>query len=569
LLITISLIVFACDGKEVSETTLSGQKLISIAGSEEVFPLLKRLASSFRQNNPDVKFVFSPDSGWDPVEIATQNPGYDLVAVLDEQAPVNGIVSRKYLHLAQDALAFVTNEKVKVSRLNPTQIADIYKGRIRNWASVGGPDAEIVVIDWPERSSAKRALLKVFLDESSYIISDAVVAQEPLQVSALVQATPYSIGYMSKMEVWANQNLNIVKVDGFDLVSKDAWEEKDKFFRFFGLVLSEKPKEATMRFVAFIFSDGGSKVIEYSGYFPHRYEIKIGIVPEQNVLFQSQRYQPLANYLSEKLGGEIFSVRLRLAVSYAEVCRSLAEGETNAAILGSLAYESIRGHVDVLARPEYDGVSTYRGILFARDDSSIFGVEQMRGKRLALVEKPTMAGYLFPLGYFRSHGISDYQNYFSRVIFAGTHEDSVSAVLRNQADVGAAKDLVYHKVTAESPAAEHELRILAESPPVPTNAFVVRKNLTHPCFGCHQAVVPQHEARTKSFPQMDLKASIKKHLLTMHKDTAGKAALAAIGDASRFIETKDSDYLELHKMIEETGITIEELLIRDTPENLR
>jgi phosphonate transport system substrate-binding protein len=243
-------------------------------------------------------------------------------------------------------------------------------------------------------------------------------------------------------------------------------------------------------------------------------------------------------------------VKLKLFPTYIEVCRSLASGDINAAFLGSLAYATVRSYVDVLARPEYDGISTYQGVIFVRADSGIEGLEQMRGKRFVMGGKTTTAGYVFPLFYFKKQGILNYEDFFSDAFFVGTHEDAILAVLHNKADVGAAKDLIYRMIASENPLLESALKILTQSPPVPSNAFVLRKEIAVPCFDCHQGMA--HGG--------NMGAAIKEYLLTMSQDPEGRQALTALGNATGFLETNDSDYSELYKMLEEINLNPEDLL---------
>jgi ABC-type phosphate/phosphonate transport system substrate-binding protein len=42
--------------------------------------------------------------------------------------------------------------------------------------------------------------------------------------------------------------------------------------------------------------------------------------------------------------------------------------------------------------------------MFVRKDSNIRSVREIKGMRLALVDRSTMAGYLLPLAYFKKSG---------------------------------------------------------------------------------------------------------------------------------------------------------------------
>ena len=138
---------------------------------------------------------------------------------------------------------------------------------------------------------------------------------------------------------------------------------------------------------------------------PKSHQIVIGLIPEQNIFRQIDRYQPLADYLSSKSG---LTIRLKVLSGYGNVINNFISLGMDGAFFGSFTYVLAHAKlgVEVLARPEgIDGISTYHGLIFAREDSGIKSVKDMRGKRFALVDKGTIAGYLFPVHYFYKSGI--------------------------------------------------------------------------------------------------------------------------------------------------------------------
>lgn len=562
LFLSASIVLSGCAKEEPpAKPEVTPDKRVFVSGSAAVMPLLQKMAAAFALKEPDIEVVFLPASHSKGGVAGTVEEKYDIGAVSRELSPDERAKSLQYLHFAVDGLVFVTNRSVSIRNLTTEQIRAIFAGTTTNWSQLGGPDAKIAVIDRPEHTSAKISLRRTFL-VGMHVTNEAVVVERPWQVTDSVQLIPNSIGYTSLGEIISNDPpVNIISVNGVEPIPANVQTGQYKFFRTLGLVIGPQPKIGTMRFLNFIFSETGSRILRNSGYIPQKYEVQIGIVPEQSMMIQEQRYRPLAEYLSHKLG-EKFSVRLRLFPTYIEVCRALARGDINAAFLGSLAYATVREHVDVIARPDYGGVSTYRGMLFVRSDSAIDSFDKMRGARLVMGGKTTTAGYVFPLYYFKEHGINDYEHYFSKAYFVGTHEDAILAVLHGQADVGAAKDLIFDMIAKDHPALESSIRILAESPPVPSNAFVLRKDLSMPCFDCHQRQAQKIGAKPLE-QDVNMTAAIKRDLLAMTEDPEGQKALEAIGNATRFIETTDADYSALYTMLEAIQVHPEELLDQD------
>lgn len=259
-------------------------------------------------------------------------------------------------------------------------------------------------------------------------------------------------------------------------------------------------------------------------------ELIIGLIPEQNIFRQRERYQILKKYLSGKLG---ITVNFTSLSRYGNIIQRFEAERMDGAFFGSftgaLAIQKLG--VQPLARTvNLDGTSTYHGYIFVRKDSGIRSVKEMRGKRFAYVERATTAGYLFPLAYFKEHGISDISSYLGETFFAGSHDAAILAVLNREADIGAAKNTMYDQLASENPRIEKEMTILAASKTVPQNGLAVRKDL-----------------------DPALKQALQQVLLAMDMDKEGMEALQQFG-ARAFIKTTERDYAYVFQLSSEVGI---------------
>jgi phosphonate transport system substrate-binding protein len=258
----------------------------------------------------------------------------------------------------------------------------------------------------------------------------------------------------------------------------------------------------------------------------------IGLLPEQNVFHQLERYEPLAKYISGKIG---MKIELRILPRYGNIINNFVSEEMDGAFFGSFTYALAHSRLglEVIARPESaEGVSTYHGLMFARKDSGIRTIKDMKGKRLALVDKATTAGYLLPLAYFQKNGIENYKNYLRESYFAGTHEDVIYDVLNRKADIGAAKNTVFYRLAQKDKRILNELIIFAKSPEVPENGLAMRKDL-----------------------DISIKTKLKDILLDMHNDPAGRNILKDFG-ALKFIPTSNDDYNPVFEYAKEIGLNL-------------
>ncbi len=265
---------------------------------------------------------------------------------------------------------------------------------------------------------------------------------------------------------------------------------------------------------------------------PPQKKLLIGLIPEMNIFKQKRRFKLLGEYLAKKTG---IPVEFTILSRYGNIIESFTTEKMDGAFFGSftgaLAIEKLG--VVPLARPvNLDGTSQYRGYLFVRGDSGIRTVADMKGKRMAYVEKATTAGYVFPLAYLREHGITDINAFFGEHFFTGSHDAAMYAVLNGKADIGAAKHSIYDRVRKEDPRIDRELLILARSPWVPSNGLCVRKDLAD-----------------------GLKRKLKDALLNLADEPEGQKVLERFG-AIKFIETTARDYQPVFDLARKAGISI-------------
>lgn len=262
--------------------------------------------------------------------------------------------------------------------------------------------------------------------------------------------------------------------------------------------------------------------------------LRLLLVPEKNTFEQRRRYKYITDYLSKKMG---LHVVVEIMANYGEISIAFQEGRADAGFFGSFSYvltHAMTG-IEPLARPVWlDGSSMYRGYIFARKDSGINSVKDMKNKSLVLVDKATTAGYIFQRYYFKYYGINNLEDYFSRISFARSHDAAAWAVYTGEADVGGAKDHIFKELQEQYPDFKEQMQILAESPQVPSNGLAVRKDLNPAA-----------------------KLLLKTLLLSLHENEEGQKVLKNFG-ARRFIETTNDDYKALYNMVKELGIDLKD-----------
>ncbi|ODG96432.1 phosphonate ABC transporter substrate-binding protein [Nostoc sp. KVJ20] len=238
--------------------------------------------------------------------------------------------------------------------------------------------------------------------------------------------------------------------------------------------------------------------------------LKIGVLPTQSRTEQEGMIKPLKEYLEQSLGRRVdtesqsktiggqgrhkkleiqkvqnaiaSSVDFQIAQDYQQIIDWLLQDKLDMAYLGPMSYlEAVdRGaKVEPLVAPidKHTGQPWYRACIIVKQDSRIKTLKDLKGKRIAFVDKLSTSGYLMPLATFKKLGIDDNRN-FAQVLYAGSHSNSMAALEDGIVDAAATNISSYLKRQKNGKLTPQNSRILWESAPIPNSPIVVSKKLS-------------------------------------------------------------------------------------------
>ncbi len=169
-------------------------------------------------------------------------------------------------------------------------------------------------------------------------------------------------------------------------------------------------------------------------------EFRIGILGGENAQDRLNSNECLRKYSEEVLG---VPTKLFTPADYDGVIQGLLGGTIDMAWLGASAYakayltdpESVE---PVLVKTNLDGSFTYFSIGFARKDSGIASLADVKGKKFGFGDPNSTSGYLIPsieipkiTGAPMDSGV-----YFGEVVFTGGHEQTIVAVTKGDVAAG-------------------------------------------------------------------------------------------------------------------------------------
>ena len=166
-------------------------------------------------------------------------------------------------------------------------------------------------------------------------------------------------------------------------------------------------------------------------------EFNIGILGGENAQDRMNSHECLKTYAEEALG---VPVKLFAPADYNGVIQGLLGGTIDMAWLGASGYaktylEDPNAVEPVLVKINLDGSYGYHSIGFARADSGITSLEDMKGQVFGFGDPNSTSGYLIPSIEIPelTGATMDSGDYFGEVKFTGGHEQTIIAV--NNGDV--------------------------------------------------------------------------------------------------------------------------------------
>ncbi|MEC5216492.1 phosphonate transport system substrate-binding protein [Actimicrobium sp. GrIS 1.19] len=186
-------------------------------------------------------------------------------------------------------------------------------------------------------------------------------------------------------------------------------------------------------------------------------------------------YRPLAEYLSKKLGRP---VELRTVDSWEGLAKSLANGETDVALMGPWGYvlANNQAGAQVVSTILYDGKPEYFALVITNPKSGLNKLEDLKGKTFAFGDKGSTSGYLIPTHQFLKMGIPDPEKFFSKVLYT-KHQAIETQVTRGELDAGADYDRNRNAMIEQGLIKAADSKIIWTSAPLPNDAVAVSAEL--------------------------------------------------------------------------------------------
>jgi phosphonate transport system substrate-binding protein len=213
------------------------------------------------------------------------------------------------------------------------------------------------------------------------------------------------------------------------------------------------------------------------------------------------------------LGGLVGTpVRVTVASDYAAVIEALRNQTADLAFVHPAGYvlANREAKARIVAKNQWHGKTTFTARFYVRKDSGIKTLEDLRGKTMAFVDPASSSGYIYPMVMLIQRGLvrnRDPKTFFREVMFAGSHDASMRALLNGHVDSIVSFDMAREQYLKD-PAQRESIAFVAETPAIPEAGIAAREKLDAATFAkVREALLkiggPQHAALLKRLYDID------------------------------------------------------------------
>jgi phosphate transport system substrate-binding protein len=255
----------------LSQTAFSkSANKITAEGSTTVLPLAQKAAETLMERDSEIDI--SVRGGGSGVGINALLQGRCDIALSSRpikeselQAAAGKKITPKVYVVAMDAIAVIVNNNNKIDGLTREQIKNIFTGKITNWKEIGGGDKKITAVSRDSASGTFETFNELALGGEK-VSKNAYMQSSNQGVAALVANTDGAIGYVGLGYI--TNKVKAVKIDEISPSIKTVLNGEYIYKRALLMYSNGEAKGTAKKYIDFIISDNGQKIVEELGFVP-------------------------------------------------------------------------------------------------------------------------------------------------------------------------------------------------------------------------------------------------------------------------------------------------------------
>ncbi|HDZ5605250.1 TPA: phosphate/phosphite/phosphonate ABC transporter substrate-binding protein [Staphylococcus aureus] len=262
------------------------------------------------------------------------------------------------------------------------------------------------------------------------------------------------------------------------------------------------------------------------GYKPK--ELTVQFVPSQNAGTLEAKAKLLEKLLSKELG---IPVKVSVSTNYNTIVEAMKSKKVDVGFLPPTAYTLAHDQkaADLLLQAQRFGVKedgsaskelvdSYKSEILVKKDSKIKSLKDLKGKKIALQDVTSTAGYTFPLAMLKNEaGINATKD--MKIVNVKGHDQAVISLLNGDVDAAAVFNDARNTVKKDQPNVYKDTRILKLTQAIPNDTISVRPDM-----------------------DKDFQEKLKKAFIDIAKSKEGHKIISEVYSHEGYTETKDSNF---------------------------
>ncbi len=244
---------------------------IVIKGSTTVLPIAQKVAEAYMKENPEVS-----------ISLSGGGSGNGIKAIIDgttDIADSSRFIKGKEIKLAvekgvypvpfrvaYDCIVPVVHPSNPIKDISMDQLKAMYKGEVKNWKEVGGPDKKVVVISRDTSSGTYEVWNKKVMKKDR-VYPGALLQASNGAVAQAVAKNKYAIGYIGLG--YLNKDVKALTVNGVTGSMETTIDGTFPISRPLFMFTQGWPKGETVKFLNYVLHPAkGQKLVGEAGYVP-------------------------------------------------------------------------------------------------------------------------------------------------------------------------------------------------------------------------------------------------------------------------------------------------------------
>lgn len=248
---------------------------LQVSGSTTVAPVAADAAEALKADGLDITVATQGGSAGGISQLAAGQIDIALSSkpLAEEDKAANSNIDFLPTQIGADAVGVIVTKEVAdagVKNLTADQVRDLFEGKINNWSEVGGPDLDVFVYDKEPGRGTREVLNK-------YIYGDKEAPPPPesgnyaivggnLETRNKLESTPGAVAPLSTSFVEGRDGLAAVTLDGIEPSPENIASGKYPMARPLYLITDGEPEGSARKFVDYLLSSKGQKLMTKHGY---------------------------------------------------------------------------------------------------------------------------------------------------------------------------------------------------------------------------------------------------------------------------------------------------------------